>query len=726
MRRCSRKSFTAGCLLPKVNKRVRCLLLLAVAVIQSILAGEVNAQGETNAQDITATDTLEAITLDSIVVSVLRSPVLLERLPFSASVITGPELSQGNSSLFIEEALHGLSGVRVQNRYNASVGERISIRGFGARSQFGVRGIKIMVDGIPATLPDGQSTLDHLDVGSLGKVEALRGPAASIYGNGAGGVLLFQSVAPYDGTYRQDATVMAGSDGMFRLQAAGSGRAGRFSIRASMSRSNYDGFRNNIHDPDSDEDPYSQSERTIFNLGATGTVGGGTLAVRVIGMKLDALNPGSLPGELFAEGSSQAWNFNVIRRTRKLVRQSQFGLSWTGPLFGRWDGNASGYIVTRSLDTLIPTSVIFLNRMGRGMRMAVSRSWEANAREARLEVGVESELQDDDRENYANAGGGQGGLTLLQDEKVQVRALFGQLHLPLGGRLDVTGALRWDHFTFSVDDLAPIGDNDPDDSGSRTMAALNPSLGINLDLGDHGLFASVARSLETPTTTELVNRPDRAGGFNQELEPQRGWTIEAGMRGELGERALYDFALFRTSLTNQLLPFEVPSAPGRRFFRNAGRSLIKGIETSARSALTEAITGRVAYEYIDARFVKFMVDDVSYDGNRVPGIAPHRLEGAVRANRGSWFGELRLELRSEVPANDLNDESADGSTLLDLRVGSSGVHLGRLRLAPSAGLTNLTDARYVSSVVVNAFGGRYFEPGPKRGGYFSLSLRWES
>ena len=123
----------------------------------------------------------DTVTLAPVLVSVLRSPVRLDRLPFSASVMAGPEFTEGTAGLFIEEALHALPGVRVQNRYNASVGERISIRGFGARSQFGVRGIKILVDGIPATLPDGQTTLDHLDVGSLGRVEALRGPAPTVW-----------------------------------------------------------------------------------------------------------------------------------------------------------------------------------------------------------------------------------------------------------------------------------------------------------------------------------------------------------------------------------------------------------------------------------------------------------------------------------------------------------------------------------------------------------------
>ncbi len=664
----------------------------------------------------------DTITLPPVVVSVLRSPVRLDRLPFAASVMAGPDLAEGTAGLFIEEALHALPGVRVQNRYNASVGERISIRGFGARSQFGVRGIKILVDGIPATLPDGQTTLDHLDVGSLGRVEALRGPAAALYGNGAGGVILFRSAMPFGGAYRQQATVVAGSDGLLRLQATGSGTAGGIGVRASVARSVFDGFRDNVSD--SGEDPYSRAERTTVNAALTSAAGGGTLALQLSGLDLDALNPGSLPADLFEEGSNQAWGFNVARKTRKDVRQGQAGVSWSGPL-GGLDGVFSVYGVRRELDNPIPTRVIDLKRSGGGVRAALGREWGGGDRAGRVDFGVEGEFQGDDRRNYANQGGEAGDLQVDQQENVRAMAVFGQFRLPLGTRLETMGALRVDRFNFSADDRL-VGTDNPDDSGDRAMGGISPSFGLHLDLGDHGVFASVARSFETPTTTELANQPDRAGGFNPGLEPQRGWTLEGGLRGTLGNRAAYDITVFNTTLTNQLVPFEVPDAPGRTFYRNAGGSRVRGFEFFTRTELSSLLTARLAYGYVDARFNEFTVGDDTFDGNRVPGLAPHRLEGALRMGRGVWYGEVRVETRGEVPANDANDANADAFTLVELRFGATGVRAGNLRLSPFAAVTNVTDARYASSVVVNAFGGRYFEPGPGRGGYVGLSLTWES
>ena len=671
----------------------------------------------------------DTVELEPVVVSLTGSPVSLARLPFSASLAAGPELAGANSGLYVEESLHALPGVRVHNRYNAAVGERISIRGHGARSQFGVRGVKIVVDGIPATLPDGQTTLDHLDLSSLARVEVLRGPGASLYGNGAGGVILFRSVPAHAGTLRQDARLVVGSRGLVSAHATASGRAGTASYRASVGRSSARGFRENLSG--SGEDPYGSFDRTTVNAFASGSLGGGSLSVRASGVALDALNPGSLPEDLFAAGGSQAWSFNVAQGTRKAVRQVQAGLRWGVALAGG-DATVAIHGVRRKLDNPIPTSVVDLRRNGGGARVEAGREWRSRGRVARADFGVEAEVQIDDRRNYANEGGEAGALTLDQKERVDAQALFARILLPLSRRMDAAAALRADQFRFRADDRLEddgAGASGPDGSGERSMGAVSPSLGLHLDLGGHGLFASLSRSFETPTTTELANRPSGAGGFNPELGPQRGWSFEAGLRGALGARAQYDATIFATRLSGQLVPFEAPSAPGRRFYRNAGRSRARGLEVFVAADLSSPLSARIAYEYLDARYTDFAVGEDVLDGNRIPGVSPHRTEATLRAagerDQVDWFAELRVERRGEVPLNDANDATADGHALLEARVGATGVRLAALRLAPLIAVTNLTNRRYASSVVVNAFGGRYFEPGPPRGGYVGLAIAWE-
>lgn len=664
----------------------------------------------------------DTVTLEPLTVTVLRSPTLLDRVPFSASVLAGDELTRGNTGLFIGEALHGLPGVRVQNRYNPAVGERISIRGFGARAQFGVRGIKILVDGIPATLPDGQATLDHLDLGSLERVEALRGPAAALYGNGAGGVLTFQSEAPYPGRYRQSATVVAGADGLLRIQATGSGTRGETGFRASVAHLRYGGYRTNP--TDAGPDPYGEATTTTVNGTLATPLAGGRLTFQVNGLDLDALNPGSLPMDLYEEGSDQAWGFNVAQETGKEVQQGQAGLHWNGAM-GGLEGTLSAYGIRREFENPIPNTIIDLARNAGGLRAAAAKAWPRAFGDLRVEVGVEAEVQSDDRRNFDNDGGAQGALTLDQHERVRAAGAFLQLRAPVSRRVSLLTALRYEDVAFRADDRF-VGGGDPDDSGDRSMTGLNPSVGVHIDLGSHGAFLSVARSFETPTTTELANRESGAGGLNPALDPQRGWSVEGGVRGSVAERATYDVALFTTRLQDQLIPFEVESAPGRTFFRNAGESILEGVEASTRIVLSRAFTVSAAYSWVDARFDRFVVDGEDLSGLRVPGIAPHRLEGGVTARSGSWFGELRAERRGSVPVDDRNETEAPAFTLLDLRVGGTELPMGSLRVSPFAGVTNVTDERYVTSVVVNAFGGRFFEPGPDRGAYVGASVAWEA
>ena len=663
----------------------------------------------------------DTVALQPISVTVLRTPTRLDRSPFSASVLAGAEVRSGTTGLFIQEALQALPGVRLQNRYNPAVGERISIRGFGARAQFGVRGIKILVDGIPATLPDGQSTLDHLDLGSLGRVEALRGPAAALYGNAAGGVLQFESERPFVGRFRQEATVVAGSDGLFRLQATGSGTAGETGYRLSVGRTNYDGFRTN---EGGSPDPYSGGDRTTLNGTLDFPLSTGRMNLQLIGLDMDALNPGSLPADLFGEGSNEAWGFNVARGTFKAVRQGQLGMRWSGTV-GGMEGTVSTYAVRRELDNPIPNTVIDLDRNAGGLRLSAAREWSSGHGPVRLDVGVEGELQSDARRNFENEGDGvSGALTLDQDERVRSGGVFAQVHAPVSSRWTLLGALRYENVAFKATDYFTAG-GDPDDSGDRSMSGLNPSLGAHVALGDHGLFFSVARSFETPTTTELANRESGAGGLNPELDPQRGWSLEGGVRGTVGGRLAYDLAAFSTWLTGQLIPFEVESAPGRRFFRNTGESTVQGLEASTRALLASGLSLMASYSWVDARFQDFIQDDEDLSGNRVPGIAPHRFDLRLRGETGPVFAEVRLERRGAVPVDDSNENEADGYTLLDLRAGGRDVRAGPLRLSPFVGLTNLTDERYVTSVVVNAFGGRFFEPGPARGFYAGATVAME-
>jgi iron complex outermembrane receptor protein len=656
----------------------------------------------TAAQD--SRDTLPVIQVPPLTVEVLRTPLAGLRVPFAVAGLDLDGTPIPTSGAFLADALRALPGLEIQNRHNFAVGERLSVRGFGARAQFGVRGLRAIVDGIPATLPDGQTTLDHVDPASLGRVELLRGPGSAWYGNGAGGVLLLESRRPAPGR-GIDARAVVGQLGRREITARASDgglRSGDPSSSLSVTHLTWDGFRT---------DPlaggtYGSAERTVLTTRYRRDLAGGELVISAVGVDLDAENPGSLPLDSIDDPDRSAWGFNVRQQTGKTVRQGQLGASWRGTLAGL-GADLAIWGVARELRNPIPGTVIEVDRGAGGARIVVdgtvggAGSWSA---------GLEVELQSDDRLNFDNDDGRNGDLELDQREQVRGVGLFVRGGTSLGPA-DLQAALRWDAVRFRATDRF-VGGGDPDDSGVRTLDALSPSLGLSVPLGQVNLFASAATFLATPTTTELVNRPDGGGGFNPNLEPTRGWTSEVGVRGTAGSRLAWEVVAFNTELQDELVPFEVPSAPGRTYFRNVGESHHRGIEIALRGDLGGGLAVRSAYTRVDARFDAGLGEDV--DGNRIPGRAPARFETQATLDRGAIAASLDLTWSDEVPVDDAGTQSAPSWFRTDLRVGLTEVRSGRISLAPWVEVGNLTDAGYIGSVTVNAFGGRYYEPAPGR------------
>ncbi len=418
--------------------------------------------------------------------------------------------------LALDEALRGVPGVQVDNRYNYALGERLSIRGFGARAQFGVRGVKVLLDGIPATLPDGQTTLNQVDLGALSRVEVLRGPASALYGNAAGGVILLESDIPQGA----EARVVGGANGLRRVQGTVGGTRGGMNV----SHLRYGGFRE-----------WSDAD----NLRANARVQIGGLRFVANAVRYDARNPGSLADTALARDRTQA--FANKRGSRRGSRGARPRWAWCGrgmraPAGSSWP------------DMPLPARSKTRFRSG-------SSTWNGagGARALyRLEAGPSDgswawrvSFQADERLNFVNRLGERADRVLDQRERVASAAGFSQLAATLGQRVDLLGAVRYDRFRFAVRDRLITATN-PDDSGSRTLDALSPSVGASWAFADaFNLYGNVATAFETPTTTEFANQPSGAGGFNPELEPQRTRSVEAGAKGGSGSLAAYQVAVYR-------------------------------------------------------------------------------------------------------------------------------------------------------------------------------------
>ncbi len=653
-------------------------------------------------------DTVPPLGLDTVTVRVLRTPVPARRAPYAVSAVDSTALRRGRAGVALAEGLASVPGVQVDNRWNWAVGERIAVRGFGARAQFGVRGVRVLVDGIPATLPDGQTTLNHVDPGSLGRAEVVRGPASALYGNAAGGVIHLETEAAPPVPLASEYRVGAGSGGLLRLQSVAAGRRRGLDYRASITRLRVEGWR---------EHAWARQTHLSATLGWRGRRDDVRLLLNAV--DYDALNPGSLTDSAARAAPRRAFAGNVDNATGEEGRQSQAGVRWTRAV-GRGGLEVTGHALRRTVDNPIPGRIIDLRRGAGGLRAAFSSTLPVGGDGLRWTAGAETELQRDRRRNFVNVGGDRGALALDQKERVTTAAGFAHAALPLGP-LEVMAALRYDRARFAVDDRF-AGAGNPDDSGERTMHAWSPTAGASLTLAPVlTVYANVATAFETPTTTELANRADGAGGFNPELEPQRTVSYEGGAKGRLG-RAGYALAAYRANVRDALIPFEVPDVPGRQFFRNAGSARHQGVEAGIVLPAGAGLGGRLSYARTDARFRDYTVRGTQLAGKRVPGVAPHRVDGAVSFTvPGGAFAEVEGRYLDAIPVDDENAFRSRPYALFSLRSGGMTVRLRRLRVVPTVAVENVLDRRHNSSVVVNAFGRRYFEPGPGR--TFHVSAR---
>lgn len=649
-----------------------------------------------------------------------RSPL---ELPFAwsrATIDDRPALRRNG----VADLLLGVPGVQVQDRANPSQDPRIAIRGFGARSAFGVRGVRVLRDGVPITLPDGQTPLDWLDLETIGRIDIIRGTAAALYGNAAGGVIDFRSQQPSAAPLAIDARVWDGG-GLQRgsLQASGSssdstGLVQRSAWLGSATRTTGSGARQ-----------WSQLDATSFFARAMTTIGGTRLELQ--GTRYDtprAENTGALTAAELARDARLPDSLNITRRSRKAVEQSQLAL-----LASRGTGsksvNGSIFVGTRTLDNPLPFAIVDVDRHVAGGSLQGSWRTTQFAWPLRLGVGADVQRQIDDRLNLENCtaltaasppttacpapGAERGALRLNQQERVGGLGGYARAEVEAPHRVFASAALRYDRVNFLVRDRF-ITTTNLDDSGERVLSAVTPMLGVAWRA--HPLlsvYANLSTAFETPTITELTNQATGAAGLNTLLEPQRTRTAEVGMQGVLFSAIRADIALFRATVRDELVPFDVPNQPGRRAFRNAGRTSRQGVETNLSGSVSMFDIG-VAHTWSRFTFDTYTVGSANYAGNVIPGIPAHLLQAYVTARRGPLFATVDGTASSRVSADDASTVYAAGYAAWNLRAGASKA-VGRVRLEPTFGVENIFDRRYASSVVINATRSRYFEPGlPRR------------
>jgi iron complex outermembrane receptor protein len=648
-----------------------------------------------------------------------RSPL---DLPYAISTVRPDSLSPGQPHTMPEQTLFLLPGITVANRNNPSQDARISIRGFGARSQFGVRSLRVLRDGMPLTMPDGQTPLDYLDLESVGRVETIRGSASSLYGNASGGVINLRSTpppsAPLAGAFR----TWAGDNAMRRNTLLLGGTSGATSYTGSIGRTQSDGVRRWSN---------QQLTNTFFRAG---TEFRGT-EFAVIGMGLDmpvAQNPGALTRIQFDTNPEMADPQSITKRARKAVHQAQVGLQ-ARRTYGDGEMEAQVYEGRRTLDNPLAFSVVGIGRHTSGASLRYTYPPTMGAVHAfRLTFGAEAQSLNDARKNWANCNGlavptatcpvigvDKGNLSLDQREKVQSFGAYAREDAEFGPA-NITAGFRVDRTQFAVlDKYLSDGRND---SGDRTMEAFSPMAGVTLRVTpQQSVYFTLSTAFETPTTTELANQPTGIAGLNTTLDPQYSRTTEVGAKGRAFDVIQYDFALYATTVKDELIPFDIGS--GRVAYQNAGRTRRRGGEGSLSYGIGP-LALNAAFTYSEFTFVNFLSGTTQMAGKSIPGIPVNQVQFSAAYHHRLGFALVEWQAKDKIWVNDANLAAAPGYALVNVRAGANAA-FHKAWLSPVFGVQNALNREYVASVAVNAAGtvttGKFYEPGPGRTWYVGLS-----
>jgi len=703
----------------------------------------------------TPPDTTEAVPLPPVTIEAARATASAAEAPFAVSLRRRDAADVRLTPAFSLNAVLGdLPGVNVSNRSHFALGERLSVRGLGYRAQFGVRGVQVLLNGVPLTQPDGQATLDVVEPATLRQVELVRGLSSRFWGNGAGGVLFLSTAQPSEQPFAR-VRAMGGSYGRRHLLAEGGAAVGAHYVQGFAGEARRDGFRD-----------HSEGRRARAGLNGRFRLGEHT-TLRAAGAfsNQDTENPSSLTREQLRAGRDQARPAFVQVGAGKRSTQGQLGLTLEHRA-GVGTITAAAYGLFRDLENPLSFGFIDLDRRTAGGRLAFEPALDdvlGDALGERLHVSFSADAgyQHDQRTEYAGTTDGAPADSVTLDSGPQAGARVGSVNLDqletvvtLGAgafaRYDVTSALqlsagaRLSRVRFENDDAlieTPFRAARGDQSGGRTFSALSPSLGISYRVGPAVLFANYNTAFETPTTTELTGRPDLGGGFKDDLAPQRARGVESGARGALPSARLdFDVALFYLRVDDALVQTG-QNAAGRAFFGNVGQSLHRGIEAALSWQALAPRAGdplglELALRYDGGRYT--FGEDVTRDGetlrtegNRLPGLPTHRFFArAAPALPGGGWGEITFEAASDAYVDDANTATTDDYAGVDVRVGHRKVALpvggaaGELRLQPFAAVKNVFDTEYNGSIVPNAFGGRYYEPAPGRHFALGVNVAW--
>jgi iron complex outermembrane receptor protein len=662
-------------------------------------------------------DEAGAVALEEIVVTATRIPTDLVSLPFAVGSVGRDEIQRGRQQLGLDEALVAVPGLFFQNRYNFAQDLRIAIRGFGARANFGIRGIRIFADDIPLTLPDGQGSVDAIDLGSVQQIDVIRGPFSAVYGSASGGVI---NIRTEDGpeTPFVSGRLNLGSYDYRQGQLKAGGQTGKLNWLANLSATKLDGYRDHANYKSS---LFNSKFRYDFDESTSLTVVANAVDSPI------ADDPGGLNAREVDEDRRQAAPRNLLYNAGEKLDQQTLGLALRKKIGDNQELMLRNYYVWRDFSNRLPFDV---NSNGQGGSVDLDRlfagfggnyGWTSTigGHGNHFIVGLDYDAQRDHRKRFANNQGELGDLTTNQDEDVTTTGLYIQDVLDLTASAALTLGGRFDDVDYKVSDRTDGGG-----SGKRSFNEFSPMAGVNWAVREAvNLYGNISSSFDPPATTELAN-PDGPTGFNQALESQTASNYEIGVKGLISGRLRYELALFHIDVKDEIVPYELEGS-GQSFFQNAGKSTHAGLEAAVSVELAPGLLGTATYTWSDFTFDEFQgVNGDIYDGNRIPGVPQQLFNLDLNWSHSSGFyAGWDFLYVGKFYANNANTVETDDYLVSNLRAGFRW-ELEQWVLEPFVGVNNLFDKEYMGNVRLNASFGRYYEPAPERNIYAGLSLRF--
>ncbi|EHU2135183.1 tonB dependent receptor family protein [Acinetobacter baumannii 25569_2] len=650
--------------------------------------------------------------------------------PASVFRIEAPQVDS-SSQVNLTEVVKGIPSLQIRNRENYAQDLQLSMRGFGARSTFGVRGIRLYVDGIPATMPDGQGQTSNIDLSSLDHAEVLTGPFSSLYGNSSGGTIL-TSTKEGQGKDSIELSYSGGSHDKSRaglvLQGGAKG-ANEPSYIISSSYFDTDGYRE-----------HSGAEKVLNNAKLSWNLDDGSKINWVTNyVKIHADDPQGLTHDQWNANPKQQVPFLKQFNVRKDIEQTQTGVTWSKPINDKNELYAMAYLGNRQVTQYqsIPKSTqdASINHAG-GVIDFERNYYGADFRwtgkellpNTTLSVGVALDAMDEDRKGFENFNlvngqpsyGVKGNLRRDEDNTLWNIDPYLQASwqfLPTW-RLD-TG-VRYSNVHYkSEDNYFSNGD----DSGKTDYDKVLPSVALSWQiLPELMAYVSYAKGFETPTFTEMAYRPDGQSGFNFDLTASTSDTYETGLKSQnqLGD---FTLAVFQTKTKDDIV--SAGNSNGRSTFRNADKTLREGVEFAWNKKLWRDLIATASYSYLDATFDADIpalgnIAQIS-SGNAIPGIAKNQAYASLawQPSHG-LYGGVDVQYMDKVYVNDTNSDAAPSYSVTSANVGYAWV-MGDWKVNSFARVDNLFDKKYVGSVIVNDGNSRYFEPADGRN--WSAGLR---